>query len=305
MAGTQTLHARIRFAPSSVECRPWHLLTWPESAHCLLGHLHWRPWPAKHVRRYNRAYNCEWMSGTVHINWIMFLGTCFHWQKVFIILRCRKLLKIALDLRWSVWFLGSQGAWKPEHAVWICAEQVMESTCLQEKSKIFWAETHAICQRTLEVFKCWKISNRTSRVAKCLASDFDRNILPETCIFQNGHNTNMTNPVLVIFKNRYHRTGPLRSSPLRVLYLVLKLRHIHLQKVSFVSSLMQSMLFTVFLVQGQRETPGLAPPMQWALKRVEHAPSATGILVHVPLGWPCLLVQCRMSCYVAPHALFT
>ena len=99
----------------------------------------------------------------------------------------------------------------------------------------------------------------------------------------------MTNPVLVIFKNRYHRTGPLRSSPLRVLYLVLKLRHIHLQKVSFVSSLMQSMLFTVFLVQGQRETPGLAPPMQWALKRVEHAPSATGILVHVPLGWPCLL----------------
>ena len=38
---------------------------------------------------------------------------------------------------------------------------------------------------------------------------------------------------------------------------------------------MQSMLFTVFLVQGQRETPGLAPPMQWALKRVEHAPSAT------------------------------
>ena len=109
----------------------------------------------------------------------------------------------------------------------------------------------------------------------------------------------------MIFKNRYHRTGPLRSSPLRVLYLVLKLRHINLQKVSFVSSLMQSMLFTVFLVQGQRETPGLAPPMQWALKRVEHAPSATGILVHVPMGWPCLLVQCRMSCYVAPHALFT
>ena len=180
---SQTLHARIRFAPSSVECRPWHLLTWPESARCLLGHLHWRPWPAKHVRGYNRAYNCEWMSGTVHINWIMFLGTCFHWQKVFIILRCRKLLKISLDLRWSVWFLGSQGAWKPEHAVWICAEQVMESTCLQEKSKIFWAETHTICQRTLEVFKCWKISNRTSRVAKCLASDFDRNILPETCIF--------------------------------------------------------------------------------------------------------------------------
>ena len=170
----QTLHARIRFAPSSVECRPWHLLTWPESVHCLLGHLHWRPWPAKHVRGYNRAYNCEWMSGTVHINWIMFLGTCFHWQKVFIILRCRKLLKIALDLRWSVWFLGSQGAWKPEHAVWICAEQVMELTCLQEKSKIFWAETHAICQRTLEVFKCWEISNRTSWVAKCLASDFDR-----------------------------------------------------------------------------------------------------------------------------------
>ena len=174
-AFTQTLHARIRFAPSSVECRPWHLLTWPESARCLLGHLHWRPWPAKHVRGYNRAYNCEWMSGTVHINWIMFLGTCFHWQKVFIILRCRKLLKIALDLRWSVWFLGSQGAWKPENAVWICAEQVMESTCLQEKSKIFWAETHTICQRTLEVFKCWKISNRTSRVAKYLASDFDRN----------------------------------------------------------------------------------------------------------------------------------
>ena len=134
---SQTLHARIRFAPSSVECRPWHLLTWPESARCLLGHLHWRPWPVKHVRGYNRAYNCEWMSGTVHINWIMFLGTCFHWQKVFIILRCRKLLKIALDLRWSVWFLGSQGAWKPKHAVWICAEQVMESTCLQEKSKIF------------------------------------------------------------------------------------------------------------------------------------------------------------------------
>ena len=91
------------------------------------------------------------MSGTVHINWIIFLGMCFHWQKVFIILRGRKLLKIALDLRWSVWFLGSQGAWKLEHAVWICAEQVMESTCLQEKSKIFWAETHTICQRTLEV----------------------------------------------------------------------------------------------------------------------------------------------------------
>ena len=59
-----------------------------------------------------------------------------------------------------------------------------------------------------------------------------------------------TNPVLVIFKNRYHRTGLLRSSPLQVLYLILKLRHIHLQKVSFVSSLMQSMLFTLILSAG-------------------------------------------------------
>ena len=40
--------------------------------------------------------------------------------------------------------------------------------------------------------------------------------------------------------------------------------------------------------------------MQWALKRVEHAPSATatGILVHVPWPWD----GHALSCYVAPHA---
>ena len=72
----QTLHSRIRFAPSSVECRPWHWLTWRESARCLLGHLHWRPWPAKTRARIqsciqlrmnvgDRTYQLDYVSGNV------------------------------------------------------------------------------------------------------------------------------------------------------------------------------------------------------------------------------------------------
>ena len=194
---SQTLHAKIRFAPSGVECRPWHLLTWPESAQRAV-------YSVIYTGGLDRRNTCE--DTIVHTTANECRGPCisiglYFWECAFIGRKFLSSYEVA-----NFWkshltstdpcdFLGSQGAWKLEHAVWICAEKVMESTCLQEKSKIFWAETHIICQRTLEVFKCWKISNRTSRVAKCLASDFDRNILPETCIFQNGHNTNMTNPI--------------------------------------------------------------------------------------------------------------
>ena len=77
-----------------------------------------------------------------------------------------------------------------------------------------------------ELLNAWHL---ISTVIYCLKHEFSKMDTTPT----------LTNPVLVICKNRYHRTGPLRSSPLRVLYLILKLIHIHLQKVSFVSSLMQ------------------------------------------------------------------
>ena len=89
---------------------------------------------------------------------------------------------------------------------------------------------------------------------------------------------------------------------MQILYLVLKLRHIQLQKVSFVSSLMQANVIHSILNAGSE---GNSRACTANAMGAEHAPSATGIVVHVPMGWPCLLVQCRLSCYVAPHALST
>ena len=77
-------------------------------------------------------------------------------------------------------------------------------------------------------------------------------------------------PDLVILK---HRTGP-RSSPLQVLYLVLKLKHIQLQKVSFVSSLMQANVIHSILSAGSE---GNSRACTAHAMGAEHAPSATAM----------------------------